>query len=148
VIIKHLKYYLLLGVLIFSGCDSTKPIELIYPDRVKFTFTVIDEEDEDDVETEYAYLCAKGETEKETKERAANAHKYFMEKLAIISDNFSDSIIGDLDENLKKIEEEGKTKKEDGFSMMDGIKAAIELQQQGEKLGIEVEKKYQCLSIE
>jgi len=112
-------------------------MELLHPDRVKFTFMSDDEA--------YVYLCSKSSTEKETEERAGRAHKYFMEELEKISEDFSNHFIGSLED--KSSEDKGE-KKEDNFSMMDGLKAAMNLQEQGEKLGVEIESNYQCLLVE
>ena len=135
----YFKVILLASTTLFVACDSTRPMEFIYSDREKFTFMSDGEE--------YIYLCTKSSTEKPTKERARQAHEYFIRKLDGISEEFADNLIGDLKDSTGE-EDENEGKKDDDFSILNGIKATIKLQEQVKVLGAEVEKKYQCLFID
>jgi len=98
----------------------------------------------EDEGSEYVYLCSKGKTEEETKQRANQANTFFVEKLDTLLEEFTDTLMSQMaGKEAGSIEED-----DDGFSFTDSLKATLKLQKQSEKLAIEVEKQYQCLLID
>jgi len=129
------KMSFILSFLLLSACNFSKPLEWIYYDRTKYTFTSEDEE------TEYVYLCKKGETIKETETRANDAHVYFITQLNIITEAFAE-------EFMAQIKDEVESGDDEGFSVIGGLQATMKLQKKSKKLAKDVEKKHQCLLID
>lgn len=139
------------------GCDVSSVLEVVYFNRVKFSFT------DDDNESKYIYLCVKAETKEKTKKRAVAANKYFVDNLNIITEEFtkgffsdsgSDTESGDSDKNNEKENKNGKEKENgkenDSEKNLDkAIEAAsAKLTEGSEKLALELEEKFQCLLID
>ena len=127
---------LILSTLLLSACD-TSFTELIYRNRLKFTFLNEDET------TNYTYLCkpdenvTESEKEAATKIKAKQAHTFMMEGLKASSEKF----VEDLMDNMKESEAEG----DDGFSFIDAFSQGIQFQKDIEKLATDAEAKFQCI---
>lgn len=158
-------------LILLSGCDASSFLEIVYFNRVKFSFT-----SEDNL-SKYIYLCKKGETEEKTKQRAELANKHFVTNLGVITESFAKSFFPEIEpdaqegssnkgslekHSLKKRGTEDKNspvgdsfegsnseKKSQEENSEDAIKAAtIKLEEDSEKLALELEEKFQCLLIE
>lgn len=116
------------------GCNSSSFLEVIYFNRVKFTFS------DESKENKYVYLCKKGETEEETKQQALAANKYFLEGITKIVKDFSDSIFKQVKSDTEKSPDE-----ENDDSIM---AATIKLEMLSGKLALELEEKFECLLID
>lgn len=115
----------MLGLLL-SACSFEDLAESTHPDRVKFSYY-----DEGTEETN-TYLC---KTDNRDAERQSKkAHEYFSNGVEQAAEQETEKFLH-------------KSEDAEQLSIMDTMKFVMKMQAHGEKLGNEIEEKFQCLLI-
>jgi len=119
---------ILCSLVILSACNESDFVEILYFSRAKI---VLDDADGE----QNIYMCEKGDSEKETRQRAEEAHLYFQEEIKKIAKHFIN--------NSNLITKEDKKL---GIEV-DGVDAAEKISKDTDKLMAELEAKFHCMFI-
>ncbi len=118
---------ILCSFILLSACNQNDFVEMLYFSRAKFVL-------EDTSGEKNIYMCKKGDSEKETQERAEKAHLFFQERLKQIVKNFMDK-------------SEFTTKDKKLGIDVDGVDAAEQISIDSEKMMEDLEAQFQCMFI-
>ncbi len=121
--------------LLLSSCKMSSPLELLYFQRVKFSFI------DDDKENKIIYLCSKEKTEEETRKKADEANNFYKVEFDKLVNGFTDNL-------FKQFNESTAEDKKNDLSWVDSISSSLDLSKKSEELVTQVESKYQCLLID
>ena len=122
------------SLLFLSACNFSSPLELIYYDRVKFSF------DDKEAEDKIIYLCTKEKTPEETQQKAKKANEMYAAEMEKLVEKMSQEMMNELKQNSEE--------KDEDFSLMDGISMSMRLTKDTEKIIEKIEDKYQCILID
>ena len=115
---------LILSAFLLSACNLSSLIELVYSDRIKYTFS-----DEDDAK-QHSYMCKKGESKDDSRQRAEKAHHFMQEGIKNLAQEYAET---------------PSFKDKEGDTMYgDALK---KLEDGSEKLVTDIEEQFQCMYV-